>query len=454
MSHRELSLAQKLQISQRAEAGESDQQIAQDLGVSKEVVRKWRRRIQKQGRNGLRVRRGRPKQGSLSSYPAALREQLLKWRQAHPRWGADSLLARLRQDPYWQEQALPDRSQIARFLKAQGLTRPYQRHSQLPSLPSREPLEAHQQWQLDAQAAFWVPELGWVILLNIIDVYSRLKVACQALVVAAAQSKAKAEDHQLTLRWAFMRLGLPEQLAVDHDSVYYDRSGSPFPTRLHLWLIALGVELVFGRFAQPTDQAEVERMHQLMTNQSLVGASFPTQLTLQAQLDQDLLFVNTCLPCRSLEDLPPLLAHPQAAQAKRWYRPEAEAHLLDLQRVYAYLAQGHWFRLVSHNGWISLGTFRYKVGSAWAKQQVEITFDSLQALFLVKDAAGTLIRPLTPKGLSLQALMGEAAPVLTLPSFQLALPFEPADWRRLQLLSATPGTISCDPCSGTILCDF
>ncbi len=446
MSHQELSLAQKVEIGERAEAGESDRQIAQALGVSQAVVRKWRRRFQRQGRKGLRIRRGRPAQGSLSSYPVALRDQLLKWRQAHPKWGPISLLARLRQDPYWREQALPDQSQIARFLKGQGLTRPYQCHSSLPTVQPREPQEAHQQWQLDAQAAYWVAGLGWVILLHIIDVYSRLKVACQAIVVTAAQSKAKAEDHQLTLRWAFTRLGLPEQLAVDHDSVYYDRSASPFPTRLHLWLIALGVELVFGRFAQPTDQAEVERMHQLMTNQSLVGATFLSQATLQAQLDQDLAFVNTYLPCRSLDDQPPLSVHPQAAQARRWYQPEAEVQLLDLKRVYAYLAQGHWFRRVSHNGWIALGGYHYKVGATWAKQQVEITFDPAEPLFQVKEASGALIQTCSPQGLSAESLMGEAAPVLTLPTFQLALPFEPTEWRRLQLLSFIN--------SGTILCNF
>jgi transposase len=444
MSRQELSLAQKIEISERAEAGESDHQIAQALGVSQAVVRKWRRRFQRQGRNGLSVRRGRPAQGSLSCYPAALREQLLKWRQAHPRWGPVTLLARLRQDPYWREQALPDQSQIGRFLKSQGLTRAYQRRSQLPSVAEREPQAVHQQWQLDAQAAFQVAGLGWVILLNIIDVYSRLKVACQAIVVRSAQSKAKAEDHQLSLRWAFTRLGLPEQLAVDHDSVYYDRSGSPFPTRLHLWLIALGVELVFGRFAQPTDQAEVERMHQLMTNQSLVGSSFASLTSLQAQLDQDLAFVNTALPCRSLADRPPLALHPQAAQPRRWYQPEAERQLLDLKRVYVYLAQGRWFRRVSHNGWIALGGYRYKVGAPWAKQQVEITFDPAEALFRVNAPAGNLIRSFSPKGLSAEALMGEAAPLLTLPSFQLVLPFEPADWRQLLLLSlSNPGTIYC-----------
>ena len=48
MSHQELSLAQKVEISERAEAGESDHQIAQALGVSQAVVRKWRRRYQRQ----------------------------------------------------------------------------------------------------------------------------------------------------------------------------------------------------------------------------------------------------------------------------------------------------------------------------------------------------------------------------------------------------------------------
>lgn len=104
------------------------------------------------------------------------------------------------------------------------------------------------------------PCLIAVRLLNIIDVCSTMKIASQAILVSSRQSKAKAEDHQLALRRAFLRAGLPDQLAVDHDSVYYDRSASPFPTRLHLWLKALGVELVFGRFGQPTDQAHVERM--------------------------------------------------------------------------------------------------------------------------------------------------------------------------------------------------
>jgi transposase len=232
-------LAQKLEIEARAAAGESDRAIASAMRLSIWVVRKWRRRVQSAGRAGLSVPRGRPKRGALSTYPAALREQLLRWRQAHPGWGPTTMLARLKQDSYWQSQPLPDRSQIGRFLREAGQTRRYQRHSPLATPPRKHPQAPHEEWELDAQAAQQVAGLGWVILLNIIDVYSTMKIASQATLVSGHHSKAKAEDHQLALRRGFLRAGLPDRLAVDHDSVYYDRSPSPFPTRLHLWLVAL-----------------------------------------------------------------------------------------------------------------------------------------------------------------------------------------------------------------------
>ena len=49
--------------------------------------------------------------------------------------------------------------------------------------------------------------------------------------------------------------------------------------------------------------------------------------------------------------------------------------LLDLSRVYAYLAKGRWFRQVSQVGTISLGQQTYGLGVAWKREQVDITFD-------------------------------------------------------------------------------
>ena len=439
-----ISLAQKLEIETRTLVGEIDRHIAEAMHLSLWVVRKWRRKVQTVGRTGLSVPRGRPKRGALSTYPTLLREQLLHWRQAHPGWGPTTLLARLGQDLYWQDQPLPDRSQIGRFLHEAGLTRCYQRHSQLPQCAQGRPQAPHEEWEVDAQAAQHVPGIGWVILLDIVDVYSTMKIACQAVIVSGRHSKAKADDHQLALRWGFLRAGLPDRLAVDHDSAYYDRSPAPFPTRLHLWLIALGIGLAFGRFGRATDQATVERMHPAMTRQSVCGQTFSNLWALQSRLDQDLDFVNYHLPSRSLGNRPPLVAYPEATQPRRWYRPEGEEHLLDMERVYEYLAQGRWFRLVGDNGWISLGDYRYKVGRSWAKQQVEIIFDRTKRQFVVKAEDGTEVQHLTPKGLTPKELMGEAAPFYTLPTMQLALPFTPTDWRQLQLAVMRSGMDLCD----------
>jgi len=437
---RPISLAQKLEIESRAMHGESDRQIALAMGLSRWTVRKWRRRVQTHGRAGLSVRRGRPRRGALSTYSPSLRDTLKQWRQEHPGWGPITLLARLRQDSNWKDKPLPSRSQIARFLREEKLTRPYQRHSRLPQPTRERPKAPHEEWELDAKAAQYVAGLGWVILLDIIDVYSTVKVACQAVLVTGRHGKAKADDHQLALRRGFLRAGLPKRLAIDHDSVYYDRSPSPFPTRLHLWLLALGIELVFGRFGRATDQARVERMHQTMTQQSVYGTLFSDLWALQEQLEKDIDFVNYHLPSSSLDNQPPFVAHPDAAWPRRWYRPEAEEHLLDMERVYLYLEQGRWFRLVSNNGWISLGDHRYKVGRPWANQQVEITFDSTDCHFVVHTEDGSEVQRLPPKGLTPKYLMGDAVPVFTMPSLQLALPFTPADWRQLQLATMWCGT--------------
>ena len=54
--------------------------------------------------------------------------------------------------------------------------------------------------------------------------------------------------YQLMLRRAFLTVGLPRRITLDHGTVFYDNtSPSPFPTRLHLWLLADGGSM----FASP-----------------------------------------------------------------------------------------------------------------------------------------------------------------------------------------------------------
>jgi len=107
--------------------------------------------------------------------------------------------------------------------------------------------------------------------------------------------------------------------------------------------------------------------------------------------------------------------------------------MLDMQRVYDYLAQGRWFRRASLQGQFSLGSHRYGLGKGLADQQLEITFDPrTRELVCLSEDAGQKVR-LPVRGLTKSDLMGELDPLVTLPTFQLALPFSPSAWREMML---------------------
>ncbi len=436
------TLEDRLQIVGLAGAGLSDKQIAQQVGWSAHTVRKWRRRGQRRGRAGLASRLGRPRRGALSSYPARIREALLAWRTAHPGWGPQTLRAELlMRSAAFAGQGIPSPASIGRWLSEQGLSRVYERHSDLPQ-PARQPAEQpHDVWEMDARGHSRVPEVGVVSLVNLNDRCSHARLLSYPVWLGntRCQRHPDTEDYLAALRLAFAEWGLPRHLQVDRDTVFYDNhSRSPFPTRLHLWALALGIELLFGRVARPTDQAMTERSHQLWAAQCLLGQVYPDWEALYRALCQRRHFLNYDLPCAALNHQPPLVAFPHAAHSGRPYRPEWEADLLDLQRVWAYLAQGRWFRKTSKDYTFSLGRQVYYIGRPWQHTQLEITFDPTDQRLLAHNDAGQLVATPPIQGISVHSLMGDSAAYLNLPVFQLALPFEWADLRAVRLFETSP----------------
>ena len=363
----------RLQISEYATAGLNDPQIATAVGCSVWTVRKWRRRAHKRGRVGLTSHMGRPATGPLSSFPHELTEVILQLRKLHPGWGPATLLVTLQTDASWGDQPLPSRAQIARLLKQAGLTRRYQPHHDLPQPPQGELVAPHQEWQMDAQGIMRVAGVGRVSLITIVDVVSRLKAESYP---SLESTNPALPDYQLTLRRAFLTYGLPETLTLDHGTVFYDNTTpSPFPTRLHLWLLGLGIQVRFTRKRCPTDHAIIERTHQTMTAQALLGQTYTSHADLWAGLDERRQVLNHHLPTRALAHQAPLQAYPQANHSPRMYRPEWEEELLSLEKVCTYLVQGRWFRRIRPNGCFDLGGFHYYLGNHLARRSVEIRFD-------------------------------------------------------------------------------
>src|SRR5258708_13567746 len=84
---------ERLDITERAAAGQSDPAIAAALGCSVWTVRKWRRRGQHQGRTSLSSQMGRPITGPLSTFPTGMRGAIVQMRPTHPRSGPETCLA-------------------------------------------------------------------------------------------------------------------------------------------------------------------------------------------------------------------------------------------------------------------------------------------------------------------------------------------------------------------------
>ena len=429
---------ERLDISERAAAGQSNSEIAAALGCSIWTVRKWRRRGQHQGRTGLSSQMGRPPKGPLSTLPTGMREAILQMRRAHPGWGPTTLLAELQVDPRWTDQPLPSRSRIAAGLRAEHLTRRYEKHCDLP-IPVIQPAGApHDEWELDAQGSMHVAGVGKVCLISVIDVVSRLKVESYPCLDT---TNPPLEAYQLLLRRAFLTSGLPRRITLDHGTVFYDNtSPSPFPTSLHLWLLALGIDVCFTRKRCPTDHAKIERTHQTMTLQALLGQYWQDQTALWTGLDALRAMLNHHIPSTVFHGRAPLQAYPEAAHSGRFYRPEREAEMLDLARVFAYLATCRWFRRIRANGRLGLGSYDYYLGTSMRNQMLELHFDADQACFIGQLVGSETTVTFAPQGLTKTDLMGELGHLLALPMYQLALPFTHEAWRQLEYTRVLAGT--------------
>lgn len=429
VGRRTTSYEQRVAIGELARSGRTDPEIAQALKLSVSVVRKWRRRGQA-GPSGLLSTLGRPARGALSSCTPAVRERLLSWRQEHAGWGALTLQAELLRQGVCGPAQRPGRSQIAAWLKASGLTRPYLPHRSLAQAAAPDGA-AHAEWELDAYGARSLPGGGAVVVINIGDPFTRLlteSLACLQI------RKAALADYQCALRRAFLRFGLPAGLSLDHDSVFYDpTSASPFPSRLHLWLLALGVAVRFIAVAKPTQHGFIERTHQRLAHQVLDDRHL-TPATLQTALDDRSAFLNGVYPSRAGGGQPPLAVYPSASHTGRVYTPEREAALLDPQRVYAYLAPQQWERRVTAKGQFELGGQRYGLGAAWGQPIVHLRFDPLTREWICQTLDAQQTQRLPARGLTPADWAGELS-LDRLPTYQLAFPWSPAD-RRAHLLRA------------------
>jgi transposase len=416
-----------------AALGERARTTAQRLQVQTSTVHKWRQAYARGGDEALRLTMGRPATGAMSTLGEGMQARIRQMRTLHPGWGAVTLHVELERERSEGER-LPSVATIGRFLKAERRTQTPEPHRAMPATTRQRAEAAHECWQMDARGYGAIPDVGIVTLININDCHSHVRLHSYPCRLGAAHVSrhAATEDYQWALRLAFMHWGMPSTLQVDHESVFFDnRTRSPFPTRLHLWLIALGIRLTFSRIHQPKDQGLTERSHQIWERQVLAGQTFPDWQALYHALNQRREVLNNELPCRTLNNCPPLVAFPEARHSGRFYNPGNEFHLLNMHAVHEYLAQGEWFRRIASNGTISLGRTVYYLGANLPRDFVRVTYAPDTHLLLVYKTDGQLLTTTEIQNLSPEILAGNLEHFHGLPARQSPLPFT---WHEQQLL--------------------
>jgi len=200
------------------------------------------------------------------------------------------------------------------------------------------------------------------------------------------------------------------------------------------------VQVRFTRKRCPTDHGIIERTHQMMTAQALLGQTYASHADLWAGLDERRAVLNQHLPSRALSHKAPLQAYPHAIHSGRMYRPEWEEELLCLERVWTYLRACRWFRRIRTNGFFCLGGYSYYLGKHVAHLGVAVRFDSESLAFHCQLEGSEEIVEVPAQGLTKADLMGELAAMQSLPTYQLALPFSQEAWRQLEYAKGLAGT--------------
>ncbi|MEM0995389.1 MAG: hypothetical protein AAGI49_20315 [Bacteroidota bacterium] len=184
----------------------------------------------------------------------------------------------------------------------------------------------------------------------------------------------------------FKNHGVPRCIKVDNGRPFGDPLLETVPP-LALWLVGLGIKVIWNPPATPQDNAKVERNQGVMAKWTDF-ANCKNAQDLQMRLWKEAEFYNYHFPIRRLGHQKRIEIFPKLAHTTKEWNPAD----FKLNRVFIFLAKGAWQRKVSSSGQISLYAQRFSVGIDYKHQIVSIKLDAKKRAWVIFDANGKQIR--------------------------------------------------------------
>jgi len=193
-------------------------------------------------------------------------------------------------------------------------------------------------------------------------------------------------DIQQHLIRIFETWGLPQWIKVDNGRPFGDPQMELIPP-LALWLIGLGVQVIWNRPARPQDNAKVERSQGVMGRWTEFSKCINTN-SLAQRLRKEAHFHNYHFPIRRQQARTRKEVFPNLAHTGKTWNPDGFSR----DRVLKFLANGYWERKVSSGGQISIYGHRFSVGQPLKHQRVSIKLAAQSNEWHIFNAQGKLIK--------------------------------------------------------------
>jgi hypothetical protein len=309
--------------------------------------------------------------------------QLLQTRRDHPRWGSEMIRLELEEHT----DSLPSARTLRRHLHQAGLQpAPSGRRpaAAVPRVPRAE--RPHQGWQTDASEELRLRTRQRVCWLRLVDECSGAFL--QTVVFPYARwEHVPRHAIQEALRQTFACWGLPGRFRVDNG--YPWGSTGAFPPEMALWLIGLGVGMLWIPPGRPQHNGVVE--HAQGTGQDWAE---PQTCGSVAELQQRCERFDR----RQRERYPyrgrcsRWEVYPELVHSGRPYRRRQERSLWELQRVLAVLSGVVVPRRVDCTGSVSLYNRTRYVGKPSIGKEVYVSLDPGGPTWVIADEAGRELR--------------------------------------------------------------
>jgi transposase InsO family protein len=219
--------------------------LCAEFEISRPTGYLWLERYRSGGVSEVRALSRRP-HTSPRRLGEPIEQRIVALRQLYPDWGARKLAVLLSR-----EGVTVPATTVHRVLLRRDLVRAEDRRS--PATKRFERERPNQLWQMD----FKSPK-GWgqpVGPLSVLDDASRYAIALDGTWTT------RGEAVEERLKAAFTECGLPDAMLMDHGAPWWNGQAAGGWTRLSVWLMKQGVELLFSGVRHPQTQGKVERFH-------------------------------------------------------------------------------------------------------------------------------------------------------------------------------------------------